>query len=96
MIGMLIMLASSVIAVFTIPMTADGQSSAAMLAVVAVVVISSFALLYGRDVAALVTVSATGPVADEENLRGSFRRQSSPDAAGRPRPRAPGQSRRPA
>ncbi|NKY35035.1 hypothetical protein HGA13_18435 [Nocardia speluncae] len=31
-----------------------------------------------------------GPTAEEQRLRGTFRRQSHPDAAGRPRPRAPG------
>lgn len=33
---------------------------------------------------------------DERRLHGAFRCQSSPDAPGRPRPRAPGRSARPA
>lgn len=36
-----------------------------------------------------------GPTAEEQRLRGAFRRHSHPDAAGRPRPRAPGPVRGP-
>lgn len=48
-----------------------------------------------RPVPARVCTTA-GPVGQERCLRGSFRPQSSPDAPGRPRPRAPGNGRRPA
>ena len=36
-----------------------------------------------------------GPRVDERALHGAFRRQSAPDAPGRPRPRAPGMGPRP-
>ena len=39
---------------------------------------------------------ANGPVAAERRLHGAFRRVSSPDTPGRPRPRAPGAVPRPA
>ena len=39
---------------------------------------------------------ASGAVAEERRLHGAFRRLSSPDAPGRPRPRAPGAGSAPA
>ncbi len=49
-----------------------------------------------RQHASSRTVVAAGLVSDERRLRGSFRRLSSPDTPGRPRPRAPGAGARPA
>lgn len=37
-----------------------------------------------------LTAPSNGPPAEERRLRGSFRRQTHPDTAGRPMPRAPG------
>lgn len=44
----------------------------------------------------LRVVADSGPAHDERRLHGAFRCQSNPDAPGRPRPRAPGRSARPA
>ena len=41
-------------------------------------------------------IGHTGPWNGERALHGAFRRQSAPDVAGRPRPRAPGAGPRPA
>ena len=49
-----------------------------------------------RQNASSHTVVAAGLVSDERRLHGSFRRASSPDTPGRPRPRAPGAGFRPA
>ena len=54
------------------------------------------ACLDHRQHASSRTVVAAGLVSDERRLLGSFRRLSSPDTPGRPRPRAPGAGDRPA
>jgi hypothetical protein len=54
------------------------------------------ACLDHRQHASSRTVVAAGLVSDERRLHGSFRRLSSPDTPGRPRPRAPGAGFRPA
>ena len=64
---------------------------------VALVVLVAAALLHGTGVTPLAWAARhRGPDDDERQLRGAFRRQSSPDAAGRPRPRAPGTGLQPA
>ena len=58
---------------------------------VGLVVLVAAALLHGTGVVPLArTAGHRGPDGDERQLRGAFRRQTSPDTAGRPRPRAPG------
>lgn len=58
---------------------------------VGLVVLVAAALLHGTGVVPLArSAGHGGPDGDERQLRGAFRRQSSPDTAGRPRPRAPG------
>jgi hypothetical protein len=54
------------------------------------------ACLDHRQHASSRTVVAAGLVSDERRLHGPFRRLSSPDTPGRPRPRAPGAGFRPA
>lgn len=49
-----------------------------------VVVCHTRDLLFGQS------RTVRGPTADEQRLRGAFRRHSHPDAPGRSRPRAPG------
>lgn len=49
----------------------------------------------GGRLRALRLATVNGPAHDERRLHGAFRCQSSPDAPGRPRPRAPGRSARP-
>ena len=66
----------------------DIHSSVVILGVVAIV--AALALYTVGFDAVLRTAPTTGPSSDERCLRGSFRRQSSPDAPGRPQPRAPG------
>lgn len=64
----------------------------------ALLLLSSLVLVAAaRDAVAVCTPAvAGGPARDERCLHGSFRHQSSPDAPGRPRPRAPGAGHRPA
>lgn len=50
----------------------------------------------GDQVALSRVCTTSGPVGEERCLHGAFRSQSSPDAPGRPRPRAPGNGPRPA
>ena len=54
------------------------------------------ACLDHRQHASSGSLVAAGLVSDERRLHGSFRRLSSPDTPGRPRPRAPGAGSRPA
>lgn len=62
----------------------------------ALVVLVAAALLWGaRVVTPARTAGHRGLDGDERQLRGAFRRQTSPDTAGRPRPRAPGTGLRP-
>ena len=63
----------------------------------ALVVLVAAALLPGaRVVPSVRTAGHRGLDGDERQLRGAFRRQTSPDTAGRSRPRAPGTGLRPA
>ncbi|MGW4736958.1 DUF6412 domain-containing protein [Nocardia xishanensis] len=63
----------------------------AALAALGVLAAAVFAMvaLHGAAVAPLV-VARGGPPSAQRRRRGSYLRQSNPDTAGRPRPRAPG------
>ncbi|MGU3437394.1 DUF6412 domain-containing protein [Actinomycetes bacterium M1A6_2h] len=76
---------------------ADVQGSVSLLGAVAVVALVAALVIHtaGHSLSILFAPNA-GPASDERCLRGSFRRQSSPDAPGRPQPRAPGTGLRPA
>ncbi|WP_316575167.1 MULTISPECIES: DUF6412 domain-containing protein [Nocardia] len=73
-------------------LTTPGGDAARMLAVGAVaaaMVCALVAITTHRQLP--IRVAAAGPPRSaQRRLRGSFLRQSNPDAAGRPRPRAPG------
>lgn len=87
---------SSVVAVLAVSSLPTYGDLALVGATVATVLLVALALhdTRGRlDVPGVATVA--GPARDERRLHGAFRCQSSPDAPGRPRPRAPGRSARP-
>lgn len=73
-------------------LAADGHGTTAVLGVtVAAFLLACSAVAAAhRVVAAPVSYSPHGAVHEERCLHGTFRAQSSPDAAGRPKPRAPG------
>jgi hypothetical protein len=78
------------------PDAAAGSASVAMLALVAAAfTIAAVVCLNPRSATGVRGVAGTGPVADERRLHGAFRRLTSPDSPGRPRPRAPGAGLRP-
>ncbi|WP_188544092.1 DUF6412 domain-containing protein [Rhodococcoides trifolii] len=76
---------------------ADVQTSVGIVGAVAVAALVAALAFHvaGQERSALFAPT-TGPASDERCLHGSFRRQSSPDAPGRPQPRAPGTGLRPA
>lgn len=91
------MLLSIALVLLTVP-DLGVQGHVAMVGLAVVVLLASVLALRGRDVRSMLSQagSAQGS-ADEQCLRGAFRRLSSPDTPGRlGRPRAPGQDRRPA
>ncbi|WP_067847687.1 DUF6412 domain-containing protein [Nocardia lijiangensis] len=65
------------------------QASLAALGVLAVAVFAMVAL-HGAAVAPAVVPRGGPPPSAQRRRRGSYLRQSNPDTAGRPRPRAPG------
>ena len=69
-----------------------GDTLGSLLAGVLVTLVLVAALTVRRTDDLLFGLSRTprGPTVAEQRLRGAFRRQSRPDAPGRPRPRAPG------
>ncbi|HEX6446913.1 MAG TPA: DUF6412 domain-containing protein [Streptosporangiales bacterium] len=76
----------------------DAHANVALVgAAVAAALLLGLALRDGAGRLRVLRVVATpGPAHDERRLHGAYRCQSSPDAPGRPRPRAPGRSARPA
>jgi hypothetical protein len=78
-----------------LPNTAGAPGNLALVTAVAaaLTVAVLVACLDHRQHASSRTVVAAGLVSDERRLHGSFRRLSSPDTPGRPRPRAPGAGR---
>jgi hypothetical protein len=82
-------LLSVILAVAVLPTAVNQHSVVAAVAVAAFAVLSC-ALILGRAALPSTVASSAGPVADTRCLRGAFRRQTSPDTPGRPRPRAPG------
>ena len=82
---------SLVLVLLAAPAVASPVDLAALGAAVAVLLVA-VAVLPGPDLRVLATVQSGdhGAGDDERHLRGAFRRQSSPDTPGRPRPRAPG------
>ncbi|MFD3595727.1 DUF6412 domain-containing protein [Nocardia sp. NPDC058640] len=71
---------------------APGGESARMLAfgAVAAAMVCALIAITGRTHLPVRVASVGPPPSAQRRLRGSFLRQSNPDAAGRPRPRAPG------
>lgn len=85
--------------VFALAVAPQAHADAGSVGVaLAVLVLASLALVAAsRDALTTLAPAVTGrPAGDERCLHGSFRHQSSPDAPGRPRPRAPGAGHRPA
>ena len=80
------------------PGDASGPGGLAMLtAIAAAFSIAAVIVCLDRRVTALPHgPHGSGAVAEERRLHGAFRRLSSPDAPGRPRPRAPGAGSAPA
>lgn len=74
----------------TLPPT--GDNTVLLMGLLVTVVAVAALVLLGRadDPTCGQCRTARGPTAEERRLRGSFRRHSHPDTAGRPRPRAPG------
>lgn len=96
----LLLAALSFTALLAVAPTADPTGSgevALMAALAAVCTIAAVLAFAARGSILLAQHSfANGPVAAERRLHGAFRRVSSPDTPGRPRPRAPGAGYRPA
>lgn len=86
----LLLLLLPVIALLAVPPLGSSGSAAVLGTAIAVFVVAALATSSKYELLQLCAVSATGPSDDERCLRGAFRRQSSPDAPGRPQPRAPG------
>jgi hypothetical protein len=82
-------LLTALVALVALPGTVD-QVGMVMAAALVALALMSLTLRHARAAAPLFTASSSGPASDTRCLRGSFRRQSSPDTPGRPRPRAPG------
>ncbi|MGX1807851.1 DUF6412 domain-containing protein [Nocardia sp. NPDC055321] len=70
-------------------LTAGEPNSLLVLGVTALVAVTA-AMLAARGPGVRVLGSAGPPVSAQRRRRGAFLRQSNPDTAGRPRPRAPG------
>ena len=68
----------------------SGPPDLAALGVALVVLVAAALLWTARVVPPARTTVHRGPGGDERQLRGAFRRQTSPDTAGRSRARAPG------
>ncbi|MFI1460914.1 DUF6412 domain-containing protein [Nocardia carnea] len=79
-------------AAFGSVLTAPDTRSLLLAGLVVVVTIAAAYLVVCRAEDLLFGQCRTvrGPTVEEQRLRGAFRRHSHPDAAGRPRPRAPG------
>ncbi|MDI9898986.1 DUF6412 domain-containing protein [Rhodococcus sp. IEGM 1409] len=86
----LLLLLLPFIALLAVPPLGSSGSAAVLGTAIAVFVVAALATSAKYELLQLCAVSATGPSDDERCLRGAFRRQSSPDAPGRPQPRAPG------
>ena len=80
------------------PADSSSPSGMAILAAIATVcTIAAVVRCLDRRVASLPRGShESGAIAEERRLHGAFRRLSSPDTPGRPRPRAPGAGSAPA
>ncbi|MEU6563775.1 DUF6412 domain-containing protein [Nocardia nova] len=78
----------SLIAVTVVP--AGEPNSLLAVGAAAVLALAVVATYSGRIWLLPTTVHSGPPVSAQQRRRGSFLRQSNPDAAGRPRPRAPG------
>ncbi|KAA0019457.1 DUF6412 domain-containing protein [Antrihabitans cavernicola] len=76
---------------FLLAPISDGNVAATAIGAAVALLVVAVVVTHGsrRELLALFT-SSTGPEHSERCLRGAFRRQSSPDAPGRPLPRAPG------
>ncbi|WP_092806463.1 DUF6412 domain-containing protein [Rhodococcus globerulus] len=86
----LLMLLLPFIAMLATPPLGSSGSAAVVGTAIAVFVVAALATSPRSELLQLFARSSSGPARDERCLRGSFRRQSSPDAPGRPQPRAPG------
>ncbi|MFG1795290.1 DUF6412 domain-containing protein [Nocardia sp. NPDC049149] len=73
---------------FTAPASEPG--SVAVVGFVAASLIVAFATVHPAGSLPLAPVCSGPPPSAQRRRRGSFLRQSNPDTAGRPRPRAPG------
>lgn len=82
------LIAYVVLSLNAVPLTVDLP----LLALAATVSVAAVALIVLSRPMWFPALSAPshGPPAEERRLRGSFRRQTQPDTAGRPMPRAPG------
>ncbi|WP_227983971.1 DUF6412 domain-containing protein [Nocardia spumae] len=78
----------SVVAVTVVP--AGEPNSLLAVGAAAVFALAVVAAYSGRMRLLPIAVRSGPPVSAQQRRRGSFLRQSNPDAAGRPRPRAPG------
>lgn len=87
--ALIVLLSPLLPSILLLPTAVNPHGVAVAVAVMALAVLSC-ALVLGRAALPSAVASSTGPVADTRCLRGAFRRQTSPDTPGRPRPRAPG------
>ncbi|MDI9914977.1 hypothetical protein B2J88_00255 [Rhodococcus sp. SRB_17] len=86
----LLLLLLPFIALLAAPPLSSSGSAAVLGTAIAVFVVAALSASPMYEALQLRAVSSQGPSGDERCLRGAFRRQSSPDAPGRPQPRAPG------
>lgn len=79
------------LAFLLVPFTEPNPAAIVVGAAITVLALSAIATqATRRDLLSMFTGRAYGPERVERCLRSSFRRQTSPDAPGRPLPRAPG------
>lgn len=76
------------LALFAAP--ANEPATLAVFGVVAAALIAGLASLHTGRMPVVVVAHSGPPPSAQRRRRGSFLRQSNPDTAGRPRPRAPG------
>lgn len=78
------------LALLAVPVGEPG--SVAVVGVVAASLIVAFAAVHPAVALPVAVVDSGPPPSAQRRRRGSFQRQSNPDTAGRPRPRAPGRA----
>ncbi len=79
-----------VVSAWTVLFLAAAEPNSLIVLGAAAIVALTAALLATRGPVLVVTANSGPPESAGRRLRGAFLRQSNPDTAGRPRPRAPG------